>query len=116
MVSFEKKYKIESESLNQISEFPGKRSVKWQSPSNIALIKYWGKRDFQLPQNPSLSFTLKKSYTETEVEFQFKNEKGISSDFFFEGKEKPEFKSEGFFRHLLNQSMKQANHRRKRRI
>ncbi|MCD4665974.1 MAG: hypothetical protein K8R68_11945 [Bacteroidales bacterium] len=84
--------------MNRIKEFPGKRSVKWRSPSNIALIKYWGKRDFQLPQNPSLSFTLKKSYTETEVEYQFKSEKGISSirtsyDFFFEGKEKPEFKN-----------------------
>ena len=24
----------------------------WQSPSNIALVKYWGKRDIQLPQMP----------------------------------------------------------------
>ena len=33
------------------------------SPSNIALIKYWGKKGFgyQLPENPSLSFTLTQS-------------------------------------------------------
>lgn len=36
-------------------------SVRWTSPSNIALIKYWGKYGQQLPCNPSLSFTLKKS-------------------------------------------------------
>lgn len=40
----------------------------WRSPSNIALVKYWGKYDPQLPANPSLSFTLKESYTETKVE------------------------------------------------
>lgn len=40
----------------------------WRSPSNIALVKYWGKYDPQLPANPSLSFTLKESYTETKLE------------------------------------------------
>lgn len=62
---------------------------KWKSPSNIALIKYWGKRGNQLPQNPSLSFTLSKSYTETSV--TLKNGK---SDllFLFEGQENNKFK------------------------
>lgn len=41
---------------------------QWRCPSNIALVKYWGKRDFQLPVNPSLSFTLQHAYTETSVE------------------------------------------------
>ena len=36
------------------NDFQGK--VGWQSPSNIALVKYWGKRGKQLPQNPSKSF------------------------------------------------------------
>ena len=44
--------------------------VKWKSPSNIALVKYWGKKDNQIPQNPSISFTLSKSYTTTSVEFK----------------------------------------------
>jgi diphosphomevalonate decarboxylase len=42
--------------------------VSWRCPSNIALVKYWGKRHFQLPENPSLSFSLKNSLTETSVE------------------------------------------------
>lgn len=35
----------------------------WRSPSNIALVKYWGKHGIQLPRNPSLSFTLQESHT-----------------------------------------------------
>ena len=42
----------------------------WQSPSNIALVKYWGKKPIQIPCNPSISFTLKKSHTETVVEYK----------------------------------------------
>ncbi|MBF0315555.1 MAG: diphosphomevalonate decarboxylase [Oligoflexia bacterium] len=36
----------------------------WRAPSNIALIKYWGKWGRQLPMNPSLSFSLKHSCIE----------------------------------------------------
>lgn len=43
--------------------------VTYRSPSNIAFIKYWGKKGRQLPINPSLSMTLSNSYTETTVEF-----------------------------------------------
>ncbi|MFY8133263.1 MAG: hypothetical protein ACOVOL_08510, partial [Bacteroidia bacterium] len=30
----------------------------WSCPSNIALVKYWGKKEgeLQIPANPSLSF------------------------------------------------------------
>ncbi len=45
--------------------------VTWRCPSNIALIKYWGKQEQQLPLNPSLSFTLNNSYTETSVEYEY---------------------------------------------
>ena len=44
-----------------------KGSVKWQSPSNIALVKYWGKKGFQIPTNASLSFTLSNCHTTTEL-------------------------------------------------
>lgn len=39
--------------------------------TNIALIKYWGKRDnvLILPANSSLSMTLDQFYTETTVEW-----------------------------------------------
>ena len=42
-------------------------TVTWQSPSNIAIVKYWGKYGNQYPQNPSLSFTLSKAVTQTTV-------------------------------------------------
>lgn len=44
--------------------------IIWRCPSNIALIKYWGKREHQLPLNPSLSFTLSNSFTETAIEYK----------------------------------------------
>lgn len=42
----------------------------WTSPSNIALIKYWGKKGHQLPANPSLSFSLNEAFTITRVQTQ----------------------------------------------
>lgn len=69
-------------------------TVKWQSPSNIALVKYWGKHGNQLPNNPSLSMTLHASVTITEVEYMLKeNGTGLSLDFTFEGKAAPDFES-----------------------
>lgn len=46
----------------------------WRSPSNIALVKYWGKKGIQLPANPSLSFSLDSCYTETSVSIDDKSE------------------------------------------
>jgi diphosphomevalonate decarboxylase len=66
------------------------KKVAWRSPSNIALVKYWGKRGIQLPQNPSLSFTLQSSFTEMEISFEA--HKGLEVAFFFEGKENTKFK------------------------
>lgn len=56
---------------------------KWRCPSNIALVKYWGKRDFQKPMNPSLSFVLQNAFTETSVELFKEGDKKV--EFFFEG-------------------------------
>jgi diphosphomevalonate decarboxylase len=43
--------------------------VKTTCPSNIALIKYWGKYADQIPANPSISYTLNHCHTQTEMEF-----------------------------------------------
>ena len=67
--------------------FQGK--VGWASPSNIALVKYWGKKGKQIPQNPSISFTLSECRTETLIEYEKADRFGFS--FFFEGKENPAF-------------------------
>lgn len=44
-----------------------KYEAAWRCPSNIALVKYWGKKGNQLPANASLSFTLADLYTDTRV-------------------------------------------------
>ena len=65
---------------------PEAGSVVWRSPSNIAIIKYWGKYGIQLPKNPSLSLTLASSFTDTQLEYEFKDEAhggAIDLDFFF---------------------------------
>ena len=63
--------------------FQGK--VGWASPSNIALVKYWGKKGKQLPQNPSISFTLSECRSETFISFEKADNFGFR--FFFEGEE-----------------------------
>ena len=55
-----------------------KGSVKWQSPSNIALVKYWGKKGFQIPSNASLSFTLSNCHTTTELRWSEGSHSDIS--------------------------------------
>lgn len=66
---------------------------KWRSPSNIALIKYWGKYANQLPANPSISFTLDKCHTETEVVLQDKiNDEDYSFNIQLDGELQPGFK------------------------
>ena len=66
--------------------------VGWESPSNIALIKYWGKHGRQLPQNPSVSFTLSTASTRTFISYVEENKRGeIALHFTFEGKENPKF-------------------------
>lgn len=67
----------------------------WKSPSNIALIKYWGKHGRQLPNNPSVSFTLSNAHTLTTLEVYEQEQPGtdISLEFFFEGNEAPEFQA-----------------------
>ncbi|WP_440882082.1 diphosphomevalonate/mevalonate 3,5-bisphosphate decarboxylase family protein [Tenacibaculum sp. C7A-26P2] len=70
-----------------------KTSHKWQTPSNIALVKYWGKTHPQLPKNASISFTLNNCNTRTRIDFNKKqNNNSIEFEIFFEGKIKEEFK------------------------
>lgn len=71
--------------MNGLRKISKRIQVAWQCPSNIALVKYWGKRDFQLPENPSLSFSLKNSVTETSVEIIPGGSGKV--DFLFDGRE-----------------------------
>lgn len=78
-------------------------TITWRSPANVAIVKYWGKKDFQLPQNPSLSFSLEKSFTETRLDYKYRGTREVSPDFYFEGLHKPEFASR-IARYLTNLS------------
>lgn len=69
--------------------------ITWRSPSNIALIKYWGKYGQQMPCNPSLSFTLDAAYTETTLEYgpKMSDKPGVSVDFLFHNEQNKAFGS-----------------------
>jgi len=78
-------------------------SFQWSAPSNIALVKYWGKRENtnssnavsleQIPANPSVSFTLNHCKTITKLAFTKKDgQSNFSFDLLFEGQPKEEFK------------------------
>ena len=68
-------------------------SFTWKTPSNIALIKYWGKSDPQIPKNASISFTLNNCHTTTTIDFSLKDPSSTASfELYFEGKKKAEFK------------------------
>jgi len=67
--------------------------VGWRSPSNIALVKYWGKRPGQIPENPSISLTLSASHTDTYCTIKplERSSKEIDLSFSFEGEENVAF-------------------------
>ena len=67
-----------------------KGSVTWESPSNIALVKYWGKKGIQIPCNPSISMTLKNAVTKMKMDY-YPRQKGNHLNFEFEGKAQPIF-------------------------
>ena len=78
-------------------------AVTWESPSNIALIKYWGKKKDQIPENPSISFTLNNCKTITTLTFSRKqNTSDFEFDIFLDGDKKEEFKPkiETFFKRV----------------
>lgn len=69
-------------------------SITWQSPSNIAIIKYWGKHGNQLPLNPSLSLTLEHAFTEMRMNYALREDDSsdpIALSLYFHGIENAHF-------------------------
>lgn len=66
-------------------------NVTIKAPSNIAIVKYWGKHGNQLPNNPSISFTLSRCFTETSITADHNNSDNYNLSFLFDGKESPKF-------------------------
>lgn len=96
--------KLAASAVRAASLSPSAGSLGWSCPSNIALIKYWGKRALQLPLNPSLSMTLQEARTMTRLDYTF--DPGITDPgirFLFEGASAPAFENRvtGFIRALL---------------
>ncbi len=83
-----------------------KGTISCAAPSNIALVKYWGKRPVQLPENPSISFTLDTCHTKTTLHYQKRTAQADTFEFelFFEGVLKPTFKPkvQNFFERIVD--------------
>ena len=78
-------------------------SFTWSSPSNIALVKYWGKKANQIPENPSISFTLDNCKTTTSLSFSKKEDTtSFSFEVFLDDEKKDDFKPkiETFFKRV----------------
>jgi diphosphomevalonate decarboxylase len=73
-------------------ELMNKVKVTWRCPSNIAIVKYWGKKGNQIPCNSSLSLTLSNSFTEVEAELSEKtSDEVVQLSYYFEGKINEQF-------------------------
>lgn len=103
MVKIQKKIRM----LNpaDIRSFSGDFACRWTSPSNIAIVKYWGKKEGQLPANPSVSFTLDACRTDTRLEVKARTirESKYAIEVRLDGEEKPPFvpKIEQFFDRII---------------
>lgn len=70
--------------------------ITWQSPSNLALVKYWGKYGQQMPRNPSISITLDAACTRTTIGWRPREDTdgaAIRLNLRFEGREEPAFEA-----------------------
>ncbi len=72
-------------------QLPTQGEVSWRSPSNIALVKYWGKKPIQIPANASISFTLSDAHTNTTTAYQLRKSQAPFLKFYFEGRDNPAF-------------------------
>lgn len=65
--------------------------VSWQSPSNIALVKYWGKYGEQMPKNTSISFTLTNCHTKTTLYYEPKTGDDFQFEVYLDGQRETPF-------------------------
>ncbi|MDR2229383.1 MAG: diphosphomevalonate decarboxylase [Flavobacteriaceae bacterium] len=91
---------MEKEFLGNTNFNISSQTVTESCPSNIALIKYWGKYENQIPANPSISYTLNHCRTNTTMEFSAGE--GFSVQTFLAGNEEQKFaeKIEKYFENI----------------
>ena len=93
-------------SLTLLSHEVTPGAIRWRSPSNIALVKYWGKHGRQLPRNASVSLTLDGAATDTTLHYAprlYSDGQPIDLELVFEGKTEEAFsrKTREYFASLL---------------
>ncbi len=77
----------------------------WKSPSNIALVKYWGKHGMQLPNNASLSMTLNNAYTVTTIK-AYRLNSGLQVKYYFDQKHQVDFENKILhYLHIISEEM-----------
>ncbi len=92
-VSLRKYAVLETDFISRATgSLPDFAHFKWSAPSNIALVKYWGKMSGQIPANPSLSLTLDRCKTITSVRFEKAESNKKIFNLTFDGAENEEFR------------------------
>ncbi|AQX83767.1 diphosphomevalonate decarboxylase [Elizabethkingia bruuniana] len=91
---------MEKKFLGNINFNISSQTVAESCPSNIALIKYWGKYENQIPANPSISYTLNHCRTNTTMEFLAGEDFSVQT--FLAGNEEQKFaeKIEKYFKNI----------------
>ena len=91
---------MENQFLGNNSFQVSNQTVSASCPSNIALIKYWGKYEGQIPANPSISYTLNHCHTKTTMDFVANEPFSVQT--FLAGNEEVKFadKIEKYFRSI----------------
>ena len=82
-----------SDAIRGLGKVSGELETVWRSPSNIALIKYWGKSGTQIPGNPSLSLCLDRSYTQMKMNVIPGKHHRLALEYLFEGEPHREFEA-----------------------
>ncbi|MEM6812622.1 MAG: diphosphomevalonate decarboxylase [Pseudomonadota bacterium] len=67
------------------------RTIKVSTPSNIAFVKYWGKKPVQYPLNPSVSMTLKNCVCEMDISYQSVENGSFINNFLFNDQKNEKF-------------------------
>lgn len=81
-MSFERIYREDVVMTDAKTATSGQGFVGWRCPSNIALVKYWGKYKGQIPANPSISFSLAHAVTQTTIDYKISRDAPTISFYF----------------------------------
>ncbi|PPK87183.1 diphosphomevalonate decarboxylase [Neolewinella xylanilytica] len=97
--------KYDNSGLTLVTDEVEAGAIRWRSPSNIALVKYWGKHGDQLPRNASVSFTLDAAATDTTLHYTPRQQlgEGIDLELYLDGNPRVDFaeRTRTFFSKLL---------------